>query len=675
MQETVTEPFRPPVAVASAVGYVFSPPGPPVPALWQSRRRVAAGGLGLAIGAATAAAVWLALPFNGHTARGVLQLKPDPTAKADGADRQSLGRFLQAEAAAHCPSDSLRLDWAAPDRLAVSLTGGDPVGLRAGVELLMTAAVESAGGDVTRSREEDRRAQEMLLLNLGQQVEHGEKRLRQLARLGSGDVAQLADEVRGVSRTLAGLQVEGRRLQSQADALTGRLAEIDRQPVTTDERAKAMSAPAVAARVAERDRLRARVERMEKQYQPTAPALTAARQEWARLDTAVRAELDRLGPAAERTVRDRRRLPVANELKAVRDQIEANNGAVARARADLEALERRQRVVRAPQLQLAEEQTALARLKEQRGQVEHRLTTDALQPREEPRVEAQGPVAVTAAPNPWRAGLAAAAFVTVGGLVAVGGGRGRRVDSAERVATAVGLRVLGTIPAFPSGQSIQAGGDGWRFVLNESVNSARTMLLHAAKSRNMQVLMVTSAVHGEGKTSLASQLATSMAAAGMRTLLLDADLRNPSLHRLFAAPLAPGCAEVVCQEADASEAVRPTAVPNLWLVPAGECSQRVVAALAQGGPLAALFVRLRDQFDIVVVDSGPVLSTADTLLVGQQVDGVVMSVLQDVSQVPQVRAASDRLAQLNVSLIGAVVSGTTPDVRPYGVNPVKSLPA
>lgn len=664
MRETVTDPIRAAVAAAPAVGYVFSPAGPKPLAPWLSQRRVAAGGLGLAAGAVTAAAVWLALPFNGHTARGVLQLKPNPTAEtADGADKQSLGRFLQTEAAAHRPADSLRLDWAAPDRLAVSLTGGDAGGLRAGVETLMAAAVESAGGDVTRSREEDRQAQESLLLDLGQQIEHGEKRLRQLARLGSGDVAQLADEVRGVSRTLAGLQVEGRRLQAQADALTGRLAEIDRRPVPTDDRAKAMTDPAVAARAAERDRLKARVERMEKQYQPTAPPLVAARKEWARLDAAVRAESDRLGPAAERAARDRRRLPVADELKAVRGQIEANAGAVARTRADLEALERKQRVVRAPQLQLAEEQTALARLKDQRGQVEQRLTADALQPRDEPRVAAQGPVAVTAAPNPWRTGLTAVAFVTVGGLVAVGGGRGRRVDSAERVATAVGLRVLGTIPVFPSGPALQAGGDGWRFVLNESVNSARTMLLHAAKSRNMQVLMVTSAVRGEGKTSLASQLATSMAAAGLRTLLLDGDLRNPSLHRLFAAPLSPGCAEVVCQEADVAEAVRPTAAPNLWLVPAGECSPRVAAALAQGGPLAALFARLRDQFDVVVVDSGPVLSAADTLLVGQQVDGVVISVLQDVSQVPQVRTASDRLAQLNVPVLGAVVSGTTPDVR------------
>ncbi|MFO0852317.1 MAG: polysaccharide biosynthesis tyrosine autokinase [Gemmataceae bacterium] len=661
MRETVTDPIRASAAPAPAVGYVFSPAGPRPPASWRSGRRVAAGVLGLAAGAATAAAVWLALPASGHTARVILQWKPMPTAAAD-ADKQSLGRLLQSEAAAHRPADSLRLDWAAPDRLAVSLTGGDPGGLRAGVEALTAAAVGSAGADVARSREEGRQSQESLLRDLGQQIEHGEKRLRQLARLGAGDVAQLAEEVRGVSRTLAGLQVEGRRLQAQADALAGRLAETDRQPVPTDERAKAMTDPAVAARAAERDRLRARVERMEKQYQPTAPALVAARKEWARLDAAVRAELDRVGPAAERAARDRRRLPVADELKAVRGQIEANAGAVARTRADLEALERKQRVVRAPQLQLVEEQAALARLKDQRGQVEQRLTADAVQPQDDPPVAVQEPVAVTAAPNPWRTGLTAAAFVTVGGLVAAGGGRGRRVDSAERVATAVGLRVLGSIPAFPSQQVLQADG-GWRFALNESVNSARTMILHAAKSRNMQVLMVTSAVQGEGKTSLSSQLATSMAAAGLRTLLLDGDLRTPALHRLFAAPLSPGCAEVVCQEADVAEAVRPTAVPNLWLVPAGECSPRVTAALTQGGPLAALFARLRDQFDIVVVDAGPVLSAADTLLVGQQVDGVVISVLQDVSQVPRVRAASDRLAQLNVPLLGAVVSGTTPDVH------------
>ncbi|MBX9626029.1 MAG: CpsD/CapB family tyrosine-protein kinase, partial [Gemmataceae bacterium] len=287
----------------------------------------------------------------------------------------------------------------------------------------------------------------------------------------------------------------------------------------------------------------------------------------------------------------------------------------------------------------------------------------------------------------WRRPVAAA---TAGGLallavliaVAFGEWRTRRVAGAEQVVADLGLRLIGTVPAFPSRAKLAAaGGSGdadWRFALNEAVNSTRTMLLHAARNHGMQVVMVTSATQGEGKTSLAGQLAASMAGSGMRTLLVDCDLRNPSVHTLFdLGEPAAGVGEVLCQEADPADAVVPTAIPNLWAVPAGRCSARVVAAVAQGRPLEDLFNRLRGQFDFILVDSCPVLPVADALLVGQHVDGVVFAVMQDVSQVPQVRVASDRLAQLNVPLLGAVVNGVRPGpgYHAYGYNYVKQLPA
>ena len=257
--------------------------------------------------------------------------------------------------------------------------------------------------------------------------------------------------------------------------------------------------------------------------------------------------------------------------------------------------------------------------------------------------------------------------------------RNRRVDGVAQVVEELGMRVIGTIPAFPSRAQLRNGeasaNQNWRFILNESVNSTRTMLLHTARTQQMQVILVTSAMQGEGKTSLSSQLATSMATAGLRTLILDCDLRNPSMQKLFDIPVVPGCAEILLQEIDISDAVQATSVPNLWIIPAGQCNHRVIAALAQGHPLENLFNRLRGQFDIIVVDSCPILPVADTLLVAQHVDGVVFSILQDVSQLPKVQDASERLVQLNIPMVGAVVNGIKPDIQAYGYNYVKQLPA
>jgi polysaccharide biosynthesis transport protein len=279
-------------------------------------------------------------------------------------------------------------------------------------------------------------------------------------------------------------------------------------------------------------------------------------------------------------------------------------------------------------------------------------------------------------------------FASVGGfgaffgvilLVALLEWRTRRVDSVDQVMTELGLRVIGTVPVFPNRASlkaaVEAGGANWRFVLNESVNSARTMLLHTARSQSMQVVMITSATQGEGKTSLSAQLATSMATAGMRTLIVDCDLRNPCIQKLFDLPLGPGVSEVLRQEIDVSDAVQATTVPNLWVIPAGQCSNATIAALAQGHPLQTLFNRLRGQFDFVIVDSCPVLPVADALLIGQHVDGVLFSIMQDVSQLPKVQTAQEKLGHLNVVLLGAVVNGIKQDVYSYGYNYVKQLPA
>jgi capsular exopolysaccharide synthesis family protein len=269
-------------------------------------------------------------------------------------------------------------------------------------------------------------------------------------------------------------------------------------------------------------------------------------------------------------------------------------------------------------------------------------------------------------------------FVGVALLVAFLEWRTRRVDGVDQVVNELGMRVIGTVPAFPNRSNVKAavaaGGANWRFVLNESINSTRTMLLHTARTQSMQVVMVTSATQGEGKTSLASQLATSMATAGMRTLIVDCDLRNPSIQKLFELPLGPGVSEVLRQEVDVSDAVQATAVPNLWVIPAGHCSNATIAALAQG-QMETLFNRLRGSFEFIIVDSCPVLPVADALLVGQHVDGVVFSVMQDVSQLPKVQTASAKLAQLNITLVGAVVNGIKQDVSSYGYNYVKQLPA
>ncbi len=268
--------------------------------------------------------------------------------------------------------------------------------------------------------------------------------------------------------------------------------------------------------------------------------------------------------------------------------------------------------------------------------------------------------------NSRRVKLGGAAGVGVFGMLLFGVAflefRNRKVNSPDEVGQGLGLNVLGTLPALPPrlrrpmAGNASAGDLRLQNQMAEAVDALRTVLLHQAKTSGTQVVMVTSATGGEGKTSLASQLAASLARSWRKTLLVDGDLRNPAAHKLFDVPLEPGLSEVLRGEATPGDVVRPTPLSRLWMVPAGHWDSHAVQALAQDG-VRATISQLSSQYEFVIVDSCPVLPVADALLLAQHVDGVIFTVLRDVSRLPAVHAAHQRLRALGVRVLGAVMIG------------------
>jgi capsular exopolysaccharide synthesis family protein len=246
--------------------------------------------------------------------------------------------------------------------------------------------------------------------------------------------------------------------------------------------------------------------------------------------------------------------------------------------------------------------------------------------------------------------------------------RAQRVNSPSEVSKGLGLRVIGSMPLIPTRVVRRLTAppkryQSWQLRLSESIDSiAARLLRHQNSASQPRAVLVSSAVRGEGKTTLATQLALSLARNGRRTVLLDFDLRRPSLAALFKLPAEPGLCEVLRGQNGLAPLVHPTATENLSLVTAGRWDRLALAALANGAT-GAILAALRAEHEFIVIDASPILPVADTRFISQHVDAVVLSVFRDISQAPKVLAACEILEAFGARSLEAVVIGPNQNLR------------
>ena len=193
----------------------------------------------------------------------------------------------------------------------------------------------------------------------------------------------------------------------------------------------------------------------------------------------------------------------------------------------------------------------------------------------------------------------------------------------------------------------------------ESYRSLRTSLLMAANHRP-QVLAVTSSLPSEGKSLTSVNLATVLAQQGAKVLLVDGDLRQPSVHSVFDLSPDPGLAAMLAGAAtEATNGASPDWLPNLTVLPAGtNCASP--AEMLAGGTMESMLADWRRRFDYVVLDTPPVSLFTDAVLLGSQADLVLLVARCGVTTKYALRHAADLLRRTNVNLAGVVLNGIDP---------------
>jgi polysaccharide biosynthesis transport protein len=197
------------------------------------------------------------------------------------------------------------------------------------------------------------------------------------------------------------------------------------------------------------------------------------------------------------------------------------------------------------------------------------------------------------------------------------------------------------------------------FELEEAVRGICASILLSRSDVRPRVIAVTSAAPGEGKTTVAAHLGNAFAEAGLRTLLVEADLRKPDLSRIFGVDGAEGLSLYLAGLVSPSK-IHETAIPDLSIAPGGPVPPNA-AALLHSERLGTFLQSAIADYQVVIVDTPPVLTVADARILGRKADGVVLVVRAGRTARNLVRRARVLLQGADVPLLGMVLNGWLPD--------------
>lgn len=237
------------------------------------------------------------------------------------------------------------------------------------------------------------------------------------------------------------------------------------------------------------------------------------------------------------------------------------------------------------------------------------------------------------------------------------------IKSTEDLENMLGMPLLGVVPSIdPEDMSLISSNrersiysfTRQRSPVAESLRSIRTNIRFRTGNKDPLFLLVTSAVPREGKSFTSSNLSAVMAMSGQKVLLIDADLRRPSVHRLFELSDEYGMSDVLLGERSISSVVQHSHVPNLDIVVAGPTPENPNELL--GNAIMKNIRNIVGDYDVVIIDSPPVNAVSDPMVLSPLVDGVVLVVEANETKRPVVRQAITRLQNVNSNVLGGVVN-------------------
>jgi succinoglycan biosynthesis transport protein ExoP len=243
-----------------------------------------------------------------------------------------------------------------------------------------------------------------------------------------------------------------------------------------------------------------------------------------------------------------------------------------------------------------------------------------------------------------------------------------RLRSTEEIKAVLGMPILGMVPRMPD--NLAPAVRGQKLLLDpgseaaEAYRALRTAIKFGVPEGRAKTILIASPASGDGKTTVASNLAIGLAQVGKRVLLIDADLRHPKQHEMFGVENHSGLSDVLAHDLTPAEVAQKTVVPNLEIVSAGATPENP-ADLLNSPRFMEVIEELTDRYDHIVIDSPPVLAVTDTRIIAASCDVTVMVLRADRADRKMCESARDGLLSVGANLVGLVMNCVPPGTGVY----------
>jgi len=200
---------------------------------------------------------------------------------------------------------------------------------------------------------------------------------------------------------------------------------------------------------------------------------------------------------------------------------------------------------------------------------------------------------------------------------------------------------------------------------SEAYRKLRTNIQFSSIDSQIRTIMIASAVSGEGKTTTIGNLAVAYAQEGKKVLLMDTDLRKPAIHRMFNVPNHIGLTSVLSSQYKVTEVLRETGVEGLHVLTSGPVPPNP-SEMIGSRKMHALLEDLKEEYDVILFDTPPVLAVSDALIISSLADGVILVVSAGKVKKDLVKKAKAHLEHVNARILGAALNNVQLSKGQYG---------